>query len=229
MTKRPANTYAIRKDFYDKLGKFSQKVLKEGFDIFEEEFAQIDGFVEKAEADSNSRDDHQFRRTRREMYLLEALYYDIFSRVNLEEFNKAKHTAIILPQCLAARVDKCERKERKYGKVCTHCAPKCQVSDITKMAKEFHVDCYFSKRQMTEQLQAIKKRKKSLSVIGVSCILTLASGMRTAHEAGIPAQGVYLNFTGCDHWADKAFPTETTIDRLKDILEKKYGIPDQTA
>jgi hypothetical protein len=116
MKKRPIKTYAIGDDFYDKLNKFSRKVLKEGFDVFREEFANIDEFLKKAEADSESRDDNQFRRTRKEMYLLEALYYDIFSRVNLKEFNKARHTAIILPQCLAARVDKCERKEKNTVK-----------------------------------------------------------------------------------------------------------------
>ncbi len=227
MTDKPINTYRLDESFYKKLEEFTQKFLTEGFDLFAPEFANIEPFLARARCDCRPRDDHQFRRTPREFYLLEALYYRIFDEAFREEFNRAEHTVIILPQCLAIRGDKCKRKKGKHGSVCTHCAKDCQIHEIMKTAEKYGVEGYFSKRSLVKQLQGIKKRKKSLSVIGISCILTLTSGMRSAREAEIPARGVLLNLTGCEHWCDNPFPTETVVSRVKAILEEKYGLSDK--
>ncbi|HHI01976.1 MAG TPA: DUF116 domain-containing protein, partial [candidate division Zixibacteria bacterium] len=145
-------------------------------------------------------------------------------------FNKAQRTVIILPDCLSYMGKKCKRKRTRLGKICTRCVPKCQINRIMETADKYKVKGYFSKRALVEQLTKIREAEKStLSVIGISCILTLASGMRSAKEAGLPSRGVFLNFTGCEHWADKPFVTETVIDRIKSILEEKYGIPDSSA
>jgi hypothetical protein len=97
-----------------------------------------------------------------------------------------------------------------------------------EIADRHGVEGYFSKRALEKQLKKIKKVKPSLSVIGISCILTLAPGMRTAKEVGVPARGVFLNFTGCEHWTEKPFSTGTTVVRVKTILEEKYGTPDSS-
>jgi len=227
MAKKPVNTYKIDSGFYDKLDRFVKEVLDEGFDRFSEEFANVEGFIENAKKDRKKRTDKTFRTTPKEMYLLESLYYNIFDRAYREDFNKAKQTVIILPDCLAIRGDKCKKKKKKFGDVCTHCAKKCEVSRIMKFAEGYGIEGYFSKRQLTQQLEKIKKKHKgSLGVIGISCVLTLASGMRSAREAGVPARGVFLNFTGCDHWSAKAFPTETIFEKIKAIIEEKHGKKD---
>ncbi len=224
MKQKPTLTFRLESDFYDRLDIFTEKFLTEGLNTFRNEFRNIDSFYSAAINDLSSRDDHSFRRTPKAFYLVEAIYFKVFDEFNRDAFNKAKDTVIIMPQCLALLQDKCRRKRGKYGKICNHCTPNCQINKIDTMASSFGVETYFSKRGLEKQLGKIKRIKPSLSVIGVSCILTLASGMRTARELGVPARGVFLNFTGCDHWTDKPFATETSLSRLKAILEEKYGI-----
>jgi len=226
MREKPTITFRLGDDFYDKLDKFTEKVLKDGYKYFEKDFANIDGFLEKAKCDILNRDDLSFRLTPKPFYLIEMLYYKIFDETNREAFNKAKDTVLILPDCMSLMLDKCKRERTKYGKKCTRCVPKCNVHEIMLLADKYNIEGYFSRRTLTEQIEKIKRDKPSLSVIGVSCLLTLASGMRSAKEAGVPARGVFLNFTGCEHWADKPFPTETAVGKLRAILEEKYGIPD---
>jgi hypothetical protein len=229
MKEKPTVTFRLGEDFYEKLERFTGKVLDEGYKLFEKEFKNIDAFYEKAVNENSKRGDGTFRQTPKPFYLIEALYYQIFDLTNRDAFNKARDTVLIMPQCLALRQDKCKRKRRKYGKVCDRCAPGCEVHKIMQIADRYNVEGYFSKRELTKQLEKIKKDKPSLGVIGISCILTLASGMRSAKEVGLPSRGVFLNLTGCEHWADEPFATETTVSRVEAILKEKYGVPDSTA
>jgi hypothetical protein len=226
MSEKPTMTFRLGDDFYSKLDDFARRVLAEGSELFKEEFKNVDCFYRMAMDDRSERDDHNFRRTPKHFYLIEALSYGIFDECNRDAFNQTKDTVIILPDCLSLMQSRCERKKKKYGKICTRCVPNCQVNKIMEMAEGYGVEGYFSKRKLEKQLRKIKKAKPSLGVIGISCILTLAAGMRTARELGIPARGVFLNFTGCDHWSEKPFSTETALSRIKVILEDKYGILD---
>jgi len=229
MKKKPTITYRIDENFYEKLEKFTEKTINDGCKLFENEFVNIDSFYKNCFKDNPNRSDHNFRQTAKPFYLIEAMYYQIFDNVNREAFNKAKRTVIILPDCLSYMGDKCKRKRTELGKICTRCVPKCQINQIMEIADKYNVKGYFSKRALVEQLTKIKEAEQStLSVIGISCLLTLASGMRSAKEAGLPSRGVFLNFTGCDHWAEKPFATETAVERIKSILEEKYGIADSS-
>jgi hypothetical protein len=40
---------------------------------------------------------------------------------------------------------------------------------------------------------------------------------------GIPARGVLLNCTGCEHWNDVPFASNFSLDWLKEVLKEKYG------
>ncbi len=230
MKKKPTITYRIEDDFYKKLEEFTQSTMENGFKMFENEFVNIDSFYKKTFDDDPNRSDHSFRQTTKPFYLIEAMYYQLLDITNSEAFNKAEKTIIILPDCLSYLGDKCKREKTELGKVCTRCVPKCEINKIMEIADKYKIKGYFSKRALVEQLTKIKEAENStMSVIGISCLLTLASGMRQAKEAGLPSRGVFLNFTGCDHWADKPFATETAVDRIKSILEEKYGLPDSSA
>lgn len=229
MSEKPTITFRLGEDFYDKLEKFTDKVLCEGYEFFGEEFKNIDSFYQKSLTEKSNRDDNSFRQTPKPFYLIEAMYYKIFDDFNRESFNRTEDTILILPDCLSLLQDKCKRERREYGKVCTRCVPNCTINKIMEIADKYDVEGYFSKRTLVEQLKKIQADKSSLAVIGISCLLTLASGMRSAHEAGVPSRGIFLNFTGCDHWADKPFPTETTIEKVRTILEEKYGTSDSSS
>lgn len=149
-------TYRLGDDFYDRLNSFADKILDDGLALFQSEFAQINNFYEKATQDISSRDDHEFRRSQKPLYLLEAIYFKILDNLNNEQFNKANDTVLILPQCLALMQDKCKRKRGKYGKKCGGCVPNCQINQIMKVSEKYGIEGYFSKRKLEQQL--LRKR-----------------------------------------------------------------------
>ena len=220
-------TYHLGKDFPQKLEKFVLKFLTDGYEYFGEEFQKIDSFVKQArcELETNpERDDLSLRINPKEKYLLELVAFKIYDEINREEFNKRKNTLIIMPDCLSIHESECEKVETKYGSVCKRCQTDCQAYHITELARKYKVKVLFSKRSLTEQLEHhSEKMGGDMAVIGVACMMMLASGMRKANEADIPARGVLLNFTGCDHWNDNPFASKFDLAALEAILEEKYG------
>lgn len=215
-------TYRLRDDFQEKLDALVKRFIADGMDCFAEEFERIDAFVEKAAHDTG-RDDSDLRQTPKQKYLLELISYKIYDELNRESFNKRKNTLIVMPDCLSLHNKDCEKVEKKYGYFCKRCVVTCRAYEIGDLAAKYGVKIVFSKRKLTEQLEHFAKKTGDLSVIGIACILMLAPGMRTAAEVDIPARGVPLNFTGCDHWNDEPFASDFSMARLKAILEEKYG------
>lgn len=216
-------TYRLDKNFTEKLNRYVENLLFDGLELFKDEFARIDQFVENANGDDNNRDDHELRINPKEKYLLELISYKLYDNLNREAFNKKEKTLIILPDCLSIHDKACEKVETDYGSVCKRCQETCQTYQTVELARKYKAKVLFSKRKLTEQLTYHKGRMKDVGVIGIACIMMLAEGMRTAHEVGIPARGVLLNFTGCDHWNDKPFASEFMMESLEEILREKYG------
>jgi len=103
------------------------------------------------------------------------------------------------------------------------CLPECQAFKVCELADHYGVKAVYSKRKLSEQIEYYSSRSGDLAVIGVACLMMLANGMRTAAEFGVPARGVLLNFTGCEHWNEQAFASAFQLERLEAILEEKYG------
>ncbi len=179
MTRKMPPTFLLKDDFYNKLEQFTSEVLEKGLALFEDEFKNIDTFYERACSDGTARDDHQFRRTPRPFYLLEALAFQLYDRSRRKSFNSAKNTVIILPQCLSLMQEKCKRKKTRYGKVCDRCVPNCQINKIMQVADRYGVAGYFSQRKLEEQLRRLQK-KIPVSV-GNWHLLYFDAGIRYAH------------------------------------------------
>lgn len=216
-------TYHLPDNFDKKLTDFVNNLLSDGFEVFADEFKNIDSYVKMANADRTDRDDHDLRRTEKERYLLELISFKVFDQLNREEFNNRKKTLIIMPDCLSIHEFDCQKTDEKYGDICQMCHPDCQAYQIMELAEKYDVPVMYSKRKLTDQLEHHSKKLGDTAVIGIACVMMLANGMRTAHEVGIPARGVLLNFSGCEHWNDEPFASEFCFESLKKILEEKYG------
>jgi len=221
--KEKAPTYILQSDFYIRLKKLTEKFLNDGLNEFSEDFAGIDNFYKMALEDQSNRDDHSMRRTPKELYLLEALSFQIYDQLNREAFNHTKNTLIIMPDCLSLHNDTCLMTDEKWGDVCQRCHPGCQADLIMELGEKYGAEVVFSKRSLSDQLKHFEDKKGSIGVIGVACLMMLAMGMRTARENEIPARGVLLNYTGCDHWNENCFASHLTIERLESILKEKHG------
>jgi len=218
-----APTYRLGPDFDHKLSEFVKRFLRDGFDLFEEEFVNLDEYIARAKADRTDRDDHSLRRSEKEKYLLEAVSFKIYDQLNREAFNRAGDTLIILPDCLSLHNPDCLKTDEKWGDRCRQCTDGCQANLVVALAESYGVDCVFSKRKLEEQIEHYADRSGSLGVIGIGCLMMLANGMRTAHDVGVPARGVLLSFSGCDHWNDQPCASEFAMGQLEAILEEKYG------
>jgi hypothetical protein len=222
MSKRPP-TYRLGPEFYDKLQSFAERFVADGYSVFSGEFAQLDGFIAGAIADTSTRDDHNLRRSAKEKYVLEAVSFWIHDQINREAFNRTKDTLIVLPDCLSLDNPDCQKIDRKWGEECQQCRPDCQAYRIHEIADRYGARVVFSKRKLAEQIEHYADGSPDLGIVGIACLIMLAEGMRKAAEANVPARGVLLNFSGCEHWNDQPCASEFTMQRLTTILEEKYG------
>jgi hypothetical protein len=184
-------------------------------------FARVPAFAEQARAERAGSDEY-FRRTTRERYLAELFACVVMNRQFWPEFVARRDTVLILPDCLRRRGEECERKRSRAGMRCTACEETCAVGRMTVAAAKRGAGAVFSTGEHGKQFRRLQRgRFKDLSVIGVACIWMLASGMREAEEAGVPSQGVLLNYCGCEHWADQPHVTDAVVERVVDILDAK--------
>ncbi len=222
-------TYHLGPDFEEKLSSFVNALESASADIFASEFEQVERFVEGANADKSEREDHLLRRTPAKLYLLEAIAFKTYDKVNAESFNRTKETLIILPDCLSLHNPDCSKVDSTWGDICRGCTPDCQADQVVQLASKFGARTIFSKRKLSEQLEHFDKQSESLGVIGVACLLMLAEGMRTAMKLGIPVRGVPLDYCGCEHWNDQPFASAFPMAQLQKMLEEKYGNEDPSA
>jgi hypothetical protein len=213
-------TYHLGEDFRARLDDFTKQVLREGYEFFTEEFNRIDAYVEKAQKDDHG---ESMRTTDKATYLMELLAFSVQDKRDRDAFNAATKTLIVMPDCLSLHNANCEKVDTPYGDVCKRCLHTCQAFGITELAAQYRCKVIFSKRKLTKQLEHYQETMGTIGVIGVACIKMLATGMRTAAEVGIPARGVLLNFSGCDHWNDQPCASEFSMAWLEDILKEKYG------
>ncbi len=221
-------TYRLGPDFRDKLQRFVDSFLEHGYTTFDKEFANIDEFICRAR-DLTDHPEQEIRRTPKEKYLLDVVSFGIYDRLNREAFNRTKDTLIILPDCLSLNNPDCERVETEFGDVCRQCTEACQAYHVVELAKPYGARVSFAKRKMSQQIEHHAGELRNIGVIGVACMVMLASGMRTCAELDIPARGVLLSFTGCEHWNDQPFGSRFPMSWLKEILEEKYGGRTSTA
>lgn|GEM_PF-565403 len=175
-------------------------------------------------ASETGREEERFRRTTADRYALELLACLVMGRQHWPEFVACRDTLLLLPDCARARVEGCRREPTRYGPRCTGCHPRCTIRSLTETGARYGADAYFAEMGHERQLKAMRRGKyRDLSVVGVACIWMLAQGMRAAEGVGVPSQGVFLDYCGCEHWCEEPFATAAAVERLDGILAAKAG------
>lgn len=221
MVERPP-TYLLHQDFREKLQALNKSHHKPR-EYFRKELASVDAFVQMANADKSERDDHDLRRTGYNQYVDDLLTIRKLDLKNQTAFNSARHTVIIMPDCLSIHDTACDKTDHKRGDICRRCRVDCQARQVVDLGVRYRVRAVFSKKKLAEQIGYFRNRMGDIAVVGIACILMLAEGMKVAAELGVPVRGVPLRFTGCDHWNDVTFTSELSMPWLESILEEKYG------
>jgi hypothetical protein len=219
-------TYDLRElgegpEIYDRLERLADRMLAVAHEEVGTVFARVPAFVERARAECDRWEEY-YRRTTRERYVADLFACVVMNRQFWPEFVAKRDTVLILPDCLRRRGEECERKGSRYGTRCTACDETCAIGRMTVAAAKRGVGTFFSDLDHDKQFRLLQRgRYRDLSVVGVACIWMLANGMRAAEEAGVPSQGVLLNYCGCEHWTDEPCVTDTVVERVVEILDAK--------
>jgi len=222
----PAPTYDLRElgeglEIYERLDGLADRFLELADAAVGCAFSRVPEFVERARREEG-RHDATYRRTTRERYLVELLACVVMGRQFWLEFVKRRDTVLILPDCLRRQGDACKRKRTRYGTRCTACDPECAICRMTVAAARHGAAAFFADMDHEKQFRALRRGPyRDLSVLGVACIWMLANGMRAAEGAGVPSQGVLLNYCGCEHWCDEPMVTDAVVERVEALLAAK--------
>jgi hypothetical protein len=219
-------TYDLRElgtglDLYARLDRFADRFLEVGLEEVGAAFTRVPEFAARAAVETG-RESEPYRRTSRERYLAELAAIVIMGRQNWPSFAARRDVVVILPDCLRIDWDACRREaDGDRGTRCTSCNPDCVAGRISDVAEEHGVATYFAERERAAQFGAWRRASPDLALLGVACIWMLAKGMRDAEEAGIPSQGVLLNYSACEHWSAAPATTDAVVERVAQILDAR--------
>jgi len=219
MKKKPP-TYFLRDSFAEKLDVFHDEFLDLAKKHFADDMKDVDRYVELSKIDPVQKN-FDWATFPEEFYYAELTQIAVLNRAMWDDFAAAKHTIIFIPDCLSLMQDKCKRFGEKPFEKCAQCVPNCVVNKIIQLKEKYPFEEVFAYRDQSEQFRSLKKKYGSIGFIGIACILMLADGMRTSMYNGIPATGIPLRYCGCEHWAKEPFPTDTFVDMVELILERK--------
>jgi hypothetical protein len=155
-------------------------------------------------------------RTRLE-YHLGMLGTELLNQAYRQRFLATRRKMVIVPPCMCAPAEICQAIETPFGAKCQACTPGCRVNQITKLGEKRG----FSVTMIPDDVKVFGwgKEAESVGLIGISCVLTNWNGGWETGGAGIPAQGLLLDYVGCEiHWAEKGIPTDTNLKRLQELL-----------
>jgi hypothetical protein len=190
---------------------------------------QVDWFLAEVHPAYRWREDAIFCGRRRVEYHLNMVGTEILNRTFRREFVNTPRKIVLVPPCMKAQPDdKCKAHSTSFGARCAGCTPGCRVHQLTKLGEKHG----FGVLILPDDLRVFSADSMSLKtgdkvgIVGVSCVLTNASGGWQTKDLGIPAQGVLLDYCGCRyHWHKEGIPTDINLVQLADVLEIKQDRP----
>jgi hypothetical protein len=155
-------------------------------------------------------------------YHLNMVGTEILNRAFRESFLGTVRKVVLLPPCMKARPDdECQARSTPLGARCASCTPGCRVRQVTELGEELGFEVFI----LPEELRVFSGETTALAssdevgIVGVSCVLTNASGGWETRRLGIPAQGVLLDYCGCSyHWHRDGIPTDINDGQLLQVL-----------
>jgi hypothetical protein len=167
-------------------------------------------------------DAHLVTRTAVE-YHLGMLGTELLTRAYRARYLAAPRKIVIVPDCLCARSrrsetgdeTRCQAELTSLGYKCQGCTPGCRVLQITRLGQKRGFEAYI----LPDDLRGIGLGACSAldgaGVVGVSCALTNWDAGWMVNDAGVPAQGVLLDYAGCKrHWHAQGVTTEVNLEKL---------------
>jgi hypothetical protein len=189
----------------------------------------VDQFLTGTHPSYRWREDAVFCGRRRVEYHLNMVGTEILNRAFRREFANTPRKIVLVPPCMKAQPDdKCRARLTSLGARCAGCTPGCRVHQLTRLGEKHG----FGVLILPDDLRVFSASGMSLKsddkvgIVGISCVLTNASGGWQTKDLGIPAQGVLLDYCGCRyHWHKDGIPTDINFIQLADVLGIGRGKP----
>jgi uncharacterized protein len=163
-------------------------------------------------------------------YHLGMLGTEILTCAYRQRFLAMERKIVIVPDCLCARSpralnrsgEKCQADLTSLGLKCQGCTPGCRVLMITKLGEKRGFEAYILPDDMRGIGLASCGKLRGVGVVGVSCALTNWDAGWMVNDAGVPAQGVLLDYAGCkSHWHPQGVSTDLNLKKLLNTIGGK--------
>lgn len=161
-------------------------------------------------------------------YHLGMLGTEILTRAYRERFRAMPRKIVIVPDCLCARSrrhapnpdgQECQAEMTSLGLKCQSCTPGCRMMQITRLGEKYGFEAYILPDDYRGVGLGACGKLSGVGVVGVSCALTNWDAGWQVNAAGVPAQGVLLDYAGCkSHWDDEGVVTDLNLGYLLEMV-----------
>lgn len=194
-------------------GEWFQNEAKKAFGIYTQ---NVLPFIKQKHASYLGREDYFFTGRSEAEYHLNLLAAEIMNRNMRQQFLKTKKKILLLPSCMA-QCKECKAQVLAVGKVCSHCTPNCHISKSTLSMHEIGIETRIVDHA-TGFRASLKQwaHQQETGLIGTACLLNLITGGMEMKKLNIPAQCVFLDYSGCQkHWNSMGVPTNINLEQVK--------------
>ncbi len=164
-------------------------------------------------------------------YIRNMLAVGVLNRLMRASFLETERKVIVLPDCLKNYGDWTCCKEND-GKVstCIQCTPQCIVYETTERFADSRTTVVLEPEDMSRYFAELRDGFGAVGVVGVACALTMLSGFDRTLRHRLPTQGVFLNYSSCQHhWANPAYNTCYSLRRMAWVLyDREMPIPEES-
>jgi hypothetical protein len=183
----------------------------------------VERFLAETHPNYRWREDAIFCGRRRVEYHLNMIGTEIMNRAFREAFLDTERRVVLVPPCMKGQPDdQCEARDTPFGARCAGCTPGCRVHQLTRLGEKHGFEVLLMPHELSVFSTGVVKPVEgdAVGIVGVSCVLTNASGGWETKDLGIPAQGVLLDYCGCRyHWHKEGIPTDINFDQLLRVLD----------
>lgn len=179
----------------------------------------VDAFLKNHSEKYKGKENYFFTGRSEVEYHMNMVGAAIMNRSMQKEFLETENQILLVPSCMA-KSENCKATEYMKGMVCQHCNNDCNISNVTKKMLDQGVSTFIIKHSsgFSEYLKQWADQKK-IGLIGTACTLNLLKGGFEMKRLNIPAQCVFLDYSGCKkHWTENGVPTNLCVPRVKEII-----------
>jgi hypothetical protein len=185
--------------------------------------SNVEVFLKEQPVVYRFRENFFFTARKENEYFLNMFGAEIINRAERAKFMKTTNKLLLLPTCMRQlSSEKCKAVFDGKGMLCQGCNSTCNIHQTAGSVGYKGVKTYIIHHSsMFSQNLKYLTDAKDTGIIGVACALNLLAGGYELKKKNIPAQCVYLDYSGCKkHWhlKDEHQPTSIQIKRLVELV-----------